>query len=52
VVIFDIALIVNRIIGAKLKAELEGNAKQVTCMDKLSVNGPNAYEIAFFMITS
>jgi len=47
--------IVSRI-GAKLKAELEGNVEQVTCIEmnklyRLCVNGPNACEIAFFTIT-
>jgi len=46
-------------IGAKVKAELEGNAEQVTCMSRFyhqcklkTVPTPNACKIAFFMMTN
>jgi len=41
-------------LGSKLEAELEGNTEQMAYMDKLyhQYHSPNAYEIAFFMITS
>jgi len=41
-------------LGSKLEAKLEGNTEQLAYMDKLyhQYHSPNAYEIAFFMITS